>query len=409
MKIAVIGSISAGVSAAQKLSAGRSGVQISVFEKSAFYSCGACGLPYYLTVSMDELQEAVDAKEKQLKEAGIDAHPLSEVTAVNPQAHTITVRDLTSGSVTEHKYDSLVIATGSRTAIPAVPGAGRIGVQAFRGVEDLLILKEMTRTPYVRDIVVLGSGYETIETAKAFLKMGRNVRVIAQEREILPDYDPEVSAMIRARLAGQGITFSLGQRVTGFDGRSYVEKVRTTSGSYDCDLCVCACGETANTGFLAGSGIKISQCGKIAVDEDMRTGIPDIYAVGDCSSAAGDSFHSCSLHADGLEIARCGMTQTQARKKGISVRTATASSCDRPGICPHPNEVTLKLVYEASGRRVLGAQGWGAKNVVSRINAIAVAAAAGMTVEQLAGVELVFSSQCYSVWDPIQVVCSAAK
>ena len=55
MKIAVIGSISAGVSAAQKLFAGRSGVQISVFEKSAFYSCGACGLPYYLTVSMDEL------------------------------------------------------------------------------------------------------------------------------------------------------------------------------------------------------------------------------------------------------------------------------------------------------------------------------------------------------------------
>ncbi len=409
MKIAVVGSISAGVSLARKLAAGKPGTQISVYEKSAFYSCGACGLPYYLTVSMEELQEAVDGKERELNAQHIEAHPLSEVTSVNPEAHTITVRDLQTGSSCEQRYDRLVIATGCGAAIPAVPGAGRLGVQSLRGVEDLLFLKEMTKTPYVHDIAVLGGGYEAIETAKAFQKMGRSVRVICEQREILTDYDPEVSAMIRAQLQKQGIEFSLGQRVTGFEGRSYIEKVKTTSGSYDCDLCIAASGAAANTAFLAGTGIRLGRRGEILVDDELKSNLPDIYAAGDCTSAAGEGLHSCSLHAAGIEIARAGLTQTQARQRSIRVKTATASSCDRPGICPNPNEITLKLVYDATSRKVLGAQGWGVKNVASRINAIAVAIKGQMTVEQLAEVELVFSSQCYSIWDPIQVVCSEAR
>jgi NADPH-dependent 2,4-dienoyl-CoA reductase/sulfur reductase-like enzyme len=198
MKIVLIGSISAGVSAARRISAGLKNVQISVYEKSAFFSCGAYGLPHYLTVSMEELQEAVDGKEREMNAQSIEAHSLSEVTAVDPSAHTVAVRDLKSGAASTVRYDRLIVATGSGAAIPAVSGAGKLGVQQLRGVEDLLFLKEMTRTPYVRDIAVLGGGYEAIEIAKAFRKMDRQVRVIAAEREILTDYDPEVSAMIRA-------------------------------------------------------------------------------------------------------------------------------------------------------------------------------------------------------------------
>jgi pyruvate/2-oxoglutarate dehydrogenase complex dihydrolipoamide dehydrogenase (E3) component len=83
-----------------------------------------------------------------------------------------------------------------------------------------------------------------------------------------------------------------------------------------------------------------------------------------------------------------------------------ATAPDRPGICPNPNEVTIKLVFDPVTRKVLGAQGWGVKNAADRINAIAVAVAGEMTVEALARTELVFSSQCYSIWDPVQVVCS---
>ena len=117
MKIVVIGSISAGVSAARRISAGLKNVQISVYEKSAFFSCGAYGLPHYLTVSMEELQEAVDGKEREMNAQSIEAHSLSEVTAVDPSAHTVAVRDLKSGAASTVRYDRLIVATGSGAAI----------------------------------------------------------------------------------------------------------------------------------------------------------------------------------------------------------------------------------------------------------------------------------------------------
>ena len=406
MKIAVIGSITAGVSAAQRICAGQRNVQISVYEKSAFYSCGAYGLPHYLTVSMEELEEAVDGKERELEAQKIEAHPLTEVVSLDPSSHRMSVQDVRSGAVSSVHYDTLVIATGSAALIPAVSGAGKLGVQKLRGVEDLLFLREMTRTPYVRDIAVLGGGYEALEIAKAFRKMERNVRVIAPEREILTDYDPEVSAMIRAHLEKQGIVFSLGQRVTGFEGKSFIDKVKTTAGSFDCDLCICASPAQANTSFLEGSGVRLGKHGEILVDAEMKTNVPDVYAAGDCSSAAREALHSCSLHAEGIEAARCGLTETQAKLRGIRVKSVCATAPDRPGICPNPNEVTIKLVFDPVTRKVLGAQGWGVKNAADRINAIAVAVAGEMTVEALARTELVFSSQCYSIWDPVQVVCS---
>ena len=74
-----------------------------------------------------------------------------------------------------------------------------------------------------------------------------------------------------------------------------------------------------------------------------------------------------------------------------------------------PAPTTIKLVYEANTRQVLGAQAWGEKNVSARINAIAVAIRAGMTVEALGQVDFVYSSSSCSIWDPVQIVCGQAQ
>ena len=128
---------------------------------------------------------------------------------------------------------------------------------------------------------------------------------------------------------------------------------------------------------------------------------------------------------DGFEVARrlkalpatahipiifmTGLTETEARKAGLRVKSAMATGTDRPGICPNPHRITIKLVYEANTRQVLGAQAWGEKNVSARINAIAVAIRAGMTVEALGQVDFVYSSSSCSIWDPVQIVCGQAQ
>lgn len=387
MKIIIIGSIAAGVSAAARLAAAQRGAQITVYEKGGFYSCGTGGLPHYLCEDLDSLNKAIQAKETELNAQGITAHLRHEVRGIDAAARKVTVCDLATGRVFEDHYDKLVLATGSSNRVPQVPGSDRVGVQTLKTVEDLIFLKEFVRTPYVRDIVILGGSWAGLEIAKSFLKLGRNVRIIEKEQQLLPQFDPEVSKLIQKELEAQGVQFNLGEQVRSFPGRTFVEQVQTNRGTYPCDLCVVAIGVTPNTGLLAGTGAQLAPNGAVLIGADLATSVPNIYAVGDCT----------------------GLTETEARKAGLRVKSAMATGTDRPGICPNPHRITIKLVYEANTRQVLGAQAWGEKNVSARINAIAVAIRAGMTVEALGQVDFVYSSSSCSIWDPVQIVCGQAQ
>ena len=215
--------------------------------------------------------------------------------------------------------------------------------------------------------------------------------------------------LIQKELEAQGVQFNLGEQVCSFPGRTFVEQVQTNRGTYPCDLCVVAIGVTPNTGLLAGTGAQLAPNGAVLIGADLATSVPNIYAVGDCAACRDGSLRTSSLKVADLEIARTGLTETEARKAGLRVKSAMATGTDRPGICPNPHRITIKLVYEANTRQVLGAQAWGEKNVSARINAIAVAIRAGMTVEALGQVDFVYSSSSCSIWDPVQIVCGQAQ
>ena len=225
MKIIIIGSIAAGVSAAARLAAAQRGAQITVYEKGGFYSCGTGGLPHYLCEDLDSLNKAIQAKETELNAQGITARLRHEVRGIDAAARKVTVCDLATGRVFEDHYDKLVLATGSSNRVPQVPGSDRVGVQTLKTVEDLIFLKEFVRTPYVRDIVILGGSWAGLEIAKSFLKLGRNVRIIEKEQQLLPQFDPEVSKLIQKELEAQGVQFNLGEQV-----RSFVKKQRRQHG-----------------------------------------------------------------------------------------------------------------------------------------------------------------------------------
>lgn len=409
MKIIVIGSIEAGVSAAMMLAADSPSAQITVYEKGNFYTCGACGLPHYLTKDLTALKQAIDAKEQELAAQRIEAHLRHEVLAIQPSSRTLTIRDMDAGRTFTEGYDKLVLATGSLGLVPQVPGSGRVGVHTLKNVEDLLFLKEYIRTPYVRDIVILGGSYAGLEIAKAFHKLGRNVRIIEKERRLLPEFDAEVAEMIQKELEQAGLTFQLGETVREFPGQTFIEEVRTDRGTYPCDLCISAIGVAPNTALAAAAGVTLDKNGAILVNEALETNLPGIYAMGSCTAGLKDSLRTSSLRTAGLEIARTGMTEEEAKRSARRVKSVIAFGSDRPGICPNPNRVTVKLVYDAASHQILGAQAWGAKNVSGRINAIAVAIAAGMTAEQLKQVGFVYSSSASCIWDPIQIVCSQIK
>jgi NADPH-dependent 2,4-dienoyl-CoA reductase/sulfur reductase-like enzyme len=409
MKIIVIGSIEAGVSAAMMLAGGSASASIAVYEKGSFYTCGTCGLPHYLSEDLTTLKAAIEEKSKELAAQNIEAHLRHEVTGIEPSSHTLTIHDIDKDRTFTERYDKLVLATGNSALIPNVPGADRVGIQTLKNVEDLLFLKEYVRTPYVRDIVILGGSYAGLEIAKAFHKLGRNVRIIEKERRLLPEFDTQVAELIQKELEAAGLTFQLGETVREFPGQTFVEAVKTDRGTYPCDLCISAIGVMPNSTLASSAGAAVDGNGAIIINEKLETSVPDIYAVGNCTVSTAGGLRTSSLHTAGLEIARTGLTEEEARRAGIGAKSVMASGNDRPGICPNPNSVMIKLVYEGKTHQILGAQAWGKKNAAARINTIAVAVAAGMTAEQLGGVGFVYSSSASSIWDPIQIVCNEVK
>ena len=409
MKIIVIGSIAAGVSAASRLAAGSSGAQVTVYERGAFYSCGVNGLPHYLGESLEELNKAIQGKEAELAKQGIKACLQHEVRGIDPVGKTVTVVDLSTGRSFQDRYDKLVVSTGSTDTVANVRGAERLGVHTLKNVEELVFLKEFTKTPYVSDIVISGASWSGLEIAKAFLKLGRRVRIIDKSNQLLSGFDSDVSKMIQHQLELEGVTVNLGETIRAFPGKTYVEQVQTDRGTYPCDLCICTENPVPNTELLRSIGAELTKDGAVLVDDELATSVANVYAVGNCAVSRGGSLHTESIRVGNTEIARTGLSEEAARKAGLRVKSVTATGSDRPGICPNPQPITIKLIYDAGTYRVLGAQAWGGKNVSTRINAIAVAITAGMSAKALAGVDFCFSSAENSIWDPIQIVCGMVK
>ena len=409
MKIIVIGSIAAGVSAASRLAAGSNGAQVTVYERGAFYSCGVNGLPHYLGESLEELNKAIQGKEAELAKQGIKACLQHEVRGIDPVGKTVTVVDLSTGRSFQDRYDKLVVSTGSTDTVANVRGAERLGVHTLKNVEELVFLKEFTKTPYVSDIVISGASWSGLEIAKAFLKLGRRVRIIDKSNQLLSGFDSDVSKMIQHQLELEGVTVNLGETIRAFPGKTYVEQVQTDRGTYPCDLCICTENPVPNTELLRSIGAELTKDGAVLVDDELATSVANVYAVGNCAVSRGGSLHTESIRVGNTEIARTGLSEEAAKKAGLRVKSVTATGSDRPGICPNPQPITIKLIYDAGTYRVLGAQAWGGKNVSTRINAIAVAITAGMSAKALAGVDFCFSSAENSIWDPIQIVCGMVK
>lgn len=405
MKVIVIGSVSSGISVAEQLAAGDPEVEIVLYERASCCSCGAHGLPHYLGSDKDALETALAGCERSAR--GVSIRVGREVTAVDTAARQVSVRELETGMCTADSYDVLVLATGSRNSPLRVDGAGRMGVHALRRVDDLLLLREFLRTPYVRDIVVLGGGLSALEVAGAFLQRGRNVRVIDGGKGLLPGFDGEVRARVQRELEEQGIQFSLGERVTAIHGRTFVETVQTDRNTYPCDLCVPALEDVPNTELLPAA--ERTSDGRLLVDETWRTSLPHVYAAGSCAARRGEGAPTVSIKAAALEIARTGLTEEAAAHSGLTPGSATATGMDRTGVSPHTGSVTVKLVYDRPTRRVLGAQIWGGADSAARINAVAVAVQAGMTVEELGKTRFVSSTPSGAPWDPLHLACAAAR
>jgi nitrite reductase (NADH) large subunit len=207
-------------------------------------------------------------------------HHHCAVLAIDRENHC--VRDARGRT---QSYAKLILATGSRPHVPAIPGIDRHGVYTFRNLNDVQLL--MARSVRSRRTVVLGGGLLGIEAARALTRHSTSVAVVHHAPRLMNrQLDDTAAALLRHHVEGYGIEVILDDSVREVAGEAAVKSLRLKSGrSLDCDTLVVAAGIHPNTQLAFDARLSIGR--GIRVDDRMVTSDPDILAIGECAEHRG--------------------------------------------------------------------------------------------------------------------------
>lgn len=443
MKAIVIGGVAAGMSAASKLRRVMPDAQIIVYERGGFLSYGACGLPYYVGGFNDDPAKLIARTQEQYTQMGIETHLHHEAIHVDAAAKRVTVQDLDTGRIFEDDYDVLMVAVGCNSVSPKIPGADLSSVFYLKTMEDGLLLKEIGRLADVDHVVVVGGGYIGVEMCEALLHLGKQVTLLEGSTRLLASFEPEFSELAAQALERHGVKVMVGCRVESIEDAGTHRVVHTSRGDVSCDMIIMSVGVVPATDFLKDTGIRLARNGAVIVDREMRTSLENVYAAGDCAVVyhklmeedyfipLGTYANKCGRIAGGnmagghekfvgalgtaaikvcdIEMGRTGMSEQDAKRLGVEYKTKLVTSGDHPAYYPDPVKLTIKLIYEARTRKLLGACVAGARNAVMRTDIFAVAIHNGMTTDELGMVDLAYAPPFAGVWDAVHIAANAAK
>lgn len=408
MKVLIIGGVAAGTKVAAKLKREDRSREVTILTNSKDISYAGCGLPYYVgEVIKDKSALIVNTPESFSRLTGAEVLTEMEATAVDREAKTVKARSLQDGQEKEFSYDKLVIATGASPIHPNLPGMDLKNIFYMRTPKDAFALRDAIKEIPAKRAVVVGGGFIGLEVAENLAAEGIRVSVIDMAQHTLPGFDPEIAEYVENRLADEGIMVFPETKLEGVEGAGKVEKVLTSRRAMKADLAVMSIGIRPNTAFLEGSGIELNPNRTVAVNQQMQTNDPDIYAVGDCAgvtnritgktvwSPMGSSANIegrrtaknmagenrpypgvlgtgvCKL--PGMNVGRTGLSETQAREAGFHPISAVCVVDDKAHYYPGADSFVIKMTADAETGKFLGIQVVG-PGAVDKIVDIAVTA-----------------------------------
>ncbi len=433
--ILIIGGDGAGMSAASQARRISETLSIGVFEKGPHVSYAACGMPYFIAgdVPAPEDLVAIDIREYTEKRK-IEIFINTEITAVDFSARTVTVRS--SSGTGPVAYKKLVIATGALPVAPPIPGINTGSVFYLRSLSDAIGIKKHIEEQKPRSGIIIGGGFIGLEMAETLRRLNIETTILEKYESVAMSMSPEVRATIHDTLLKNSVTVRTGvsiDRITSAGGRLTVD---TDAGGFGADFIIVSVGIAPNTGFLAGSGLRMSDRGALIVDEFSRTNVTDVYSAGDCATVrslitgkdvyiplgttANKQGRVAGIHAAGvetdrlrgivgsqlvkvfdLEVGKSGLNSSDAAREGIDAVSAVTRWRSRAGYYPGVRDITVMLTMDTRTGEVIGGEVAGTDGAALRANIIATAITAKMKVRDLAYLDLGYAPPFAPVWDAV--------
>ena len=457
MHLVMIGGSDAGISAALRARELDPAADLTVVLEDAYPNFSICGIPYYVSGEVAHWRNLAHRSLADLEAAGMRLRLDTTARRIDVPGRKLLITSADGGEELLG-YDRLVIGTGAvpvRPPVSGLSGPGALGpddgVHLLHSMGDTFAVMATLEQAAPASAVIVGAGYVGLEMADALTVRGLAVTQIEQLPEVLPTVDPELGALVHAELAGHGVEVLTGTTVQaiskappGGSGRLQVQAT-TPDGSTvtrAADMALVVTGVRPETTLAANAGARLGVRGAIEVDTQMRTGLPDVYAAGDCvithhrllevtylplgttahkqglvageNALGGNRAFAGSLGTQVVKIfdqaaARTGLRNHEAKAAGFDPVTVESQADDHKAYYPGSHRITMRVTGDRATGRLLGLQLFGHKHaeIAKRIDIAATAIYNNMTVDAVSDLDLSYTPPLGSPWEAVQMGAQA--
>ncbi|MEH0697743.1 FAD-dependent oxidoreductase [Vibrio owensii] len=463
-KIVIIGGVAGGASAAARARRLSEDAEIIMFERGPFVSFANCGLPYHIGGDIQERSKLLlQTPESFLARFNVDVRVMNEVVSINRQDKTVTVKNLLNGSEYQESYDFLLLSPGAGPVVPPIPGIDNPLTHSLRNIPDMDRIIKTIETNKVEHATVVGGGFIGLEIMEAFHQLGVKTTLVEMADQVMTPVDREMAGFAHAEIREKGIDLRLGVALSSVefvanqsvanaeagedDTHQHLQGKLTLSlnngDQLDTDILIMAIGVRPETKLAQEAGLQIGALGGIYTNEYMQSSDPSIYAVGDAVEEkdfvtgeqtlvplAGPANRQGRMAADNmlgrqetyqgtqgtaickifdLAVASTGKNEKQLKRENIAYEKVYVHTASHASYYPGAETVSFKMLFDPATGKILGAQAVGKDGVDKRIDVMAVAQRAGMTVEQLQHLELTYAPPYGSAKDVINQAAFVAN
>lgn len=455
-KILIVGGVAGGASAAARARRLSEDAEIIMFERGPFVSFANCGLPYHIGGDIQERSKLLlQTPESFLARFNVDVRVMNEVVSIERSSKTVTVRNLVDNSEYTESYDFLLLSPGAGPLVPPIPGVDNPLTHSLRNIPDMDRIIHTIQMNKPEHATVVGGGFIGLEMMEAFHQLGIKTTLIEMADQVMTPVDREMAGFAHAEIRQKGIDLKLG---VALEAVEYVanEHIASLESGEDSahqhiegelnltlnngetlttDILIMAIGVRPETKLAQEAGLQIGELGGIYTNEMMQTSDPSIYAVGDAVEEkdfvtgsqtlvplAGPANRQGRMAADNmlgrqetyqgtqgtaickifdLAVASTGKNEKQLKREGIDYEKVYVHTASHASYYPGAEIVSFKMLFNPKTGKIFGAQAVGKDGVDKRIDVMAVAQRAGMTVEQLQHLELTYAPPYGSAKDVI--------
>ena len=440
MKTVIIGGVAGGASAAARLRRLDESAEIIILERGEYVSFANCGLPYYIGGAItDKNNLTLQTPESFRARFNIDVRVNSEAVKIEPKAKTVTVKNLKTGESYTESYDSLILSPGAEPVKPNIDGINSDIVFTLRNIPDTLKIKEYIERALPKSVVVVGGGYIGVEMAENLKEAGLEVSVVELADHLIAPLDFDMAADVHRYIKSKGIKLYLNNGVKAINGHTVILQ----NGEINADMVIMSVGVRPETALARDCEIETNNRGGIIVDRNMKTNIPDIYAVGDAVEVrdfvtgkpvfiplAGPANKQGRIAADNIvgipseytgtqgsavlklfdmTVATTGLNEKSAKAAGIDYDKTYIYSGSHASYYPGANNMSIKALWDKKTLKILGAQIVGFDGVDKRMDVLAASIRFGAKITDLTGLELCYAPPFGSAKDPVNMLGFVAE